>query len=84
MHNARSGGDCSGQPPLSRFVSDRVATSKQAPEHVASPRCRQSLTVEALGWTEFALCTVTLIATVVWMFTRSAKAGHHRDSRMLV
>ena len=31
--------------------------------------CRQSLTVEALGWTEFALCLVTSIATVAWLYT---------------
>lgn len=30
-------------------------------------RCRQSLTVEALGWTEFGLCTLTLILTCLWI-----------------
>ncbi|KIJ37484.1 hypothetical protein M422DRAFT_231894, partial [Sphaerobolus stellatus SS14] len=30
-------------------------------------RCRESLTVEALGWTEFALCVFTVI--VQWIFT---------------
>lgn len=32
-------------------------------------RCRQSLTVEALGWTEFGLCTLTLLLTCLWART---------------
>ncbi|KAF9569591.1 hypothetical protein CPC08DRAFT_421 [Agrocybe pediades] len=31
-------------------------------------RCRQSLTVEALGWAEFSLFTVTIISTCVWVY----------------
>jgi hypothetical protein len=30
-------------------------------------RCRQSLTVEALGWTEFGLSVLTLVATCLWV-----------------
>ncbi|KXN89998.1 hypothetical protein AN958_05003 [Leucoagaricus sp. SymC.cos] len=30
-------------------------------------RCRQSLTVEALGWTEFGLCTLTMLLTCLWV-----------------
>ncbi|GLB36176.1 hypothetical protein LshimejAT787_0304640 [Lyophyllum shimeji] len=30
-------------------------------------RCRQSLTVEALGWTEFGLCVLTMVATCLWV-----------------
>lgn len=30
-------------------------------------RCRQSLTVEALGWAEFGLCTLTLALTCLWI-----------------
>jgi len=33
----------------------------------AISRCRQSLTVEALGWTEFALCILALMATCLWV-----------------
>ncbi|KAL4243429.1 MARVEL domain-containing protein [Abortiporus biennis] len=44
-------------------------------------RCRQSLTVEALGWTEFGLCCVTLLATLLWM--RFGKK-HVRDSQTFV
>jgi len=35
----------------------------------AISRCRQSLTVEALCWTEFSLCVLTLLATCVWLHT---------------
>ncbi|KAI0814938.1 hypothetical protein BC629DRAFT_1468116 [Irpex lacteus] len=45
--------------------------------------CRESLTVEALGWTEFSLCTVTLITTVLWMRTTASK-NTYRDSRTFV
>ncbi|CAL1695884.1 unnamed protein product [Somion occarium] len=45
-------------------------------------RCRQTLTVEALGWTEFGLCCATLVVTVLWM--KSGKKLYIRDSRTLV
>lgn len=45
-------------------------------------KCRESLTVEALGWTEFALCAITLITTIMWMATRIK--ANARDSRTLV
>jgi len=31
-------------------------------------RCRQSLTVEALCWTEFGLCLLTFLSTTLWIF----------------
>lgn len=31
-------------------------------------RCRQSLTVEAIAWTEFGLCLVTFLSTTLWIF----------------
>ncbi|KAF8898712.1 hypothetical protein BD779DRAFT_1607429 [Infundibulicybe gibba] len=43
-------------------------------------RCRQSLTVEALGWTEFGLTVLILILTLVWLRT----SGSRRDSRGFV
>ncbi|KAI0669915.1 hypothetical protein C8Q78DRAFT_153769 [Trametes maxima] len=49
-----------------------------------SRRCRQSLTVEALGWTEFSLCCVTLAATLLWMRTGLGKRRFIRDSRTFV
>lgn len=30
-------------------------------------RCRQTLTVEALGWVEFSLCLFTVLATWIWV-----------------
>ncbi|EKM61028.1 uncharacterized protein PHACADRAFT_82969 [Phanerochaete carnosa HHB-10118-sp] len=47
-------------------------------------RCRQSRTVEALGWTEFTLCALTLLTTVCWMTTEVKAKGHTRDSRTFV
>ncbi|KAF8642363.1 hypothetical protein AX16_009632 [Volvariella volvacea WC 439] len=32
-------------------------------------RCRQSLTVEAIGWTELGLSLVTLLATCLWILS---------------
>lgn len=37
-------------------------------------RCRQSLTVEALGWTEFGLCVLTMAATCLWV---QSNKRHH-------
>jgi len=36
-------------------------------------RCRQSLTVESLGWVEFGLCLITLLSTCLWVFTSKQK-----------
>lgn len=52
--------------------------------HCPLPRCRQSQTIEALGWTEFTLCALTLLSTVLWMTTGVQVRGHMRDSRTLV
>ncbi|KAI3621852.1 hypothetical protein WG66_015354 [Moniliophthora roreri] len=45
--------------------------------------CRQSLTVEALGWAEFGLCTLNLLLTCAWIISnrRSKLTG---DSRRMV
>ncbi|KAF8875206.1 hypothetical protein CPB84DRAFT_1689701 [Gymnopilus junonius] len=32
-------------------------------------RCRQSLTVEALGWTELGLCALVTLTTCVWAYS---------------
>jgi len=45
--------------------------------------CRETLTVEALGWTEFSLCSVTLLATVLWISTSVSKSAY-RESRTFV
>ncbi|TBU65053.1 hypothetical protein BD310DRAFT_913935 [Dichomitus squalens] len=52
--------------------------------HAPISRCRQTLTVEALGWTEFSLCCVTLIATLLWMRSGLGKKKLTRDSRTFV
>lgn len=59
-------------PPVAPALADKTECS-----------CRESLTVEALGWTEFSLCTVTLITTVLWMRTAASKSTY-RDSRTFV
>ncbi|KAI9063049.1 hypothetical protein FKP32DRAFT_780829 [Trametes sanguinea] len=85
MHNTRSGGNCAGRPPLSRWVPDRVPFRPPYELSVlSSSRCRQSLTVEALGWTEFSLCCATLAATLLWMRTGLGKRRSVRDSRTFV
>lgn len=45
--------------------------------------CRQSLTVEALGWTEFGLCVLTMLATCAWVQSQRyrRKLGDVGDSR---
>ncbi|KAF8529237.1 hypothetical protein BU17DRAFT_80435 [Hysterangium stoloniferum] len=43
-------------------------------------RCRQSLTVEALGWTEFALCIFTIISTWIWVSQEASDVGSWRGS----
>jgi len=44
-------------------------------------RCRQSLTVEALGWAEFGLCLMTLLATLIWLHTgkRNYRSSFYGD-----
>lgn len=39
-------------------------------------RCRQTQTVEALAWTEFALCVLTLLAACFWV--RRSKRSYVR------
>ncbi len=56
----------------------------QASTLIIAHRCRQTLTVEALGWTEFSLCCVTLAATILWMRSGLGKKKFIRDSRTFV
>ncbi|KAI0932223.1 hypothetical protein AcV5_004494 [Taiwanofungus camphoratus] len=58
-------------------------TSGSCPERASLSRCRQTVTVEALGWTEFGLCCLTLGATLLWLRTGIRKS-YIRDSRTLV
>jgi len=46
-------------------------------------RCRQALTVEALGWTELGLSLMTLLATCFWV-RKNRRRSYVNDSRRLV
>ncbi|EKM83859.1 hypothetical protein AGABI1DRAFT_96821 [Agaricus bisporus var. burnettii JB137-S8] len=43
-------------------------------------RCRQSLTVEGLGWTEFGLCALTLILTSLWVKSNDYRNKQETES----
>ncbi|KAH9937672.1 uncharacterized protein B0H18DRAFT_867541 [Fomitopsis serialis] len=58
--------------------------SSDCPESASISRCRQTVTVEALGWTEFGLCCITLGATLFWLRQGMRKSGYARDSRTFV
>lgn len=58
--------------------------SARCPEYAPLSRCRQTITVEALGWTEFGLCCLTLCATLLWLRTGLRKRNSIRDSRTYV
>jgi len=51
-------------------------------------RCRQSLTVEAFGWTQFGLCLLALMTTCLWICSTDAaqrsKKLAFRDAQRLV
>ena len=88
MQHTRRGGNCAGVPTISRFVSDRLPpppswsalTSTTLHHH----SCRQSLTVEALGWTELGLSALTLLATCFWSRMGRRRRSLVSDSRRLV
>ncbi|KAJ8596904.1 hypothetical protein M405DRAFT_871065 [Rhizopogon salebrosus TDB-379] len=67
MHGTRSGGDCNWTPSSSGFV-DGVLSCDQ-PQDLSVARCRETLTVEAVGWVLFGLCVLTLLATCLWVRT---------------
>ncbi|KAI0963550.1 hypothetical protein AcW1_000595 [Taiwanofungus camphoratus] len=85
MHSSRTSGSCPERASLSRFVPDRLPfhTLYELSASPSSSRCRQTVTVEALGWTEFGLCCLTLGATLLWLRTGIRKS-YIRDSRTLV
>lgn len=80
MHGTRSGGDCNWTPSSSGFV-DGVLSCDQ-PQDLSVARCRETLTVEAVGWVLFGLCVLTLLATCLWV--RTSKRSYVSDSRRLV
>ncbi|KAF9453791.1 hypothetical protein P691DRAFT_799288 [Macrolepiota fuliginosa MF-IS2] len=48
-------------------VMHDTRTGGGCPLKPAIHRCRQSLTVEAIGWTEFGLCILMTILTCLWV-----------------
>ncbi|KAJ7254083.1 hypothetical protein B0H12DRAFT_1202404 [Mycena haematopus] len=75
FHNAKTG-NCANSPTISR-----LAPSKHAGMFLHLNEflgCRQSLTVEALAWVEFALSAFALFWTCVWV--ESSGRRHARDS----
>lgn len=81
MHVTRTGGNCAGVPTITRFVSDRLPATPIELNPTRS--CRQSLTVEALGWTELGLSLMTLLATCFWV-RKNRRRSYVNDSRRLV
>lgn len=85
MHNTRSGGNCAGRSTISRSVESLFQADpdqESAELNYMVTRCRQSLTVEALGWTEFGLCVLTMVATCLWV--RTSRRRYVGDSRRFV
>jgi len=88
IHSNRVSGTCFDRSTLSRFVPTSMHIHPHELRSLGD-RCGQSVTVEALGWTEFSLSCVTLIATVMWMkigFGRKRLRGFTfiHDSRTFV
>lgn len=76
MHGTRSGGDCDWISTTSGFVEGCYL-----PQDLSSvSRCKEALSVEAIGWVEFGLCLLTVLATCMWMRTskRSYVSGYTR------
>ncbi|KAJ7487629.1 hypothetical protein B0H11DRAFT_2408685 [Mycena galericulata] len=79
FHHTRTGGNCPTSPPISRFVLLGFDFA-----HIElDSRCRQSLSAEALAWTEFAVSALALLWTCVWAGTSSGRRAV-RDSRRMV
>lgn len=43
--------------------------------------CQQSLTVEALGWTELAVCGCTLLLTLIWICKSTFGPANVKEDR---
>ncbi|KAJ3750372.1 hypothetical protein DFH05DRAFT_69280 [Lentinula detonsa] len=69
-------------------IMHNTRTGTDCPNVPTISRCRQSLTVEALGWTEFGLCTVNVLVTCAWVYCSHPKihprASFLGDSRRMV
>ncbi|KAF9076338.1 hypothetical protein BDP27DRAFT_1210793 [Rhodocollybia butyracea] len=64
------------------WASAVVAPMKNNDCSMILSSCRQTFTVEALGWTEFGLCVTNMLTTCAWIYsTRKPQVG---DSRRMV
>ncbi|KAI0078897.1 hypothetical protein K474DRAFT_779870 [Panus rudis PR-1116 ss-1] len=81
FHSSRADSDCVDNVSIPRLVPARPPSHPELRD-LTGGRCRQTLTVEALGWTEFSLCATTLVLTMLWV--RAGKNMYLRDSRTLV
>jgi hypothetical protein len=65
MFLTRTRGACPHSCPISRLVQENSPWFAQTPTF--ADRCWKTLTVEALGWSEFGLCLLTMMATCFWI-----------------
>lgn len=68
---------------VSAGIFHSTRTGGRCPTSPPISRCRQSLTVEALAWTEFAISAVALFFTCIWAGRTSGRRSV-RDSRRMV
>ncbi|KAF9652038.1 hypothetical protein BDM02DRAFT_3153982 [Thelephora ganbajun] len=61
-------------------VLHHIRTGGSCPGRPAISRCRQSLTVEALGWTEFGLCLLTFLSTTLWILAGKTNPKRFGDA----
>lgn len=83
MHTTRIEGDCNWilANPRTTILDGSVDCEEELGLSVS--RCREVLTVEGIGWTEFGLCILTVIATCLWMWksNRHSNGTYVSDSR---
>ena len=69
-------------------IMHNTRTGSNCARRATISRCRQSLTVEALGWTEFGLCALTMLVTCLWVnsnrWRRRTELDLSNDSQRLV
>ncbi|KAF9241357.1 hypothetical protein BU15DRAFT_44916 [Melanogaster broomeanus] len=80
LYDTRSGSNCNWISDSSGFVDP--SSPCYQPQDLSVSRCRETLTVEAVGWVEFGLCLLTLVATCMWL--RTSKRSYVSGSRGLV